>query len=74
MIFKACKVVIRRERGSNNFEILVTSFMDAPNTLFIAIEALKIPSKTLSLKFRGFLRPRVAFFSHFEAQSRSRVS
>ena len=45
------KVVIRRERGSNNFEILVTSFMDAPNTLFIAIEALKIPSKTLGLKF-----------------------
>ena len=74
MIFKACKVVIRRERGSNNFEILVTSFMDAPNTLFIAIEALKIPSKTLSLKFRGFSRPRVGFSSHVEAQSRSRVS
>ena len=74
MIFKACKVVIRRERGSNNFEILVASFMDAPNTLFIAIEALKIPSKTLVLKFRGFSRLRVNFSSHFEAQSSLRVS
>ena len=49
VIFKAYKMVIRREKGSTFFEILVTAFMDALNTLLITIEALKIPSKTLIL-------------------------